>query len=42
MGVKPSCIRFNKVYEVSKIYGRARSLELFDSWIYNRICDKIL
>ena len=41
MGVKPLCIRFDKVYEVINIYGRTGYLELFDSWIYNKICDKI-
>ena len=37
MGVKPLCIRFDKVHGVIKIYDGTGYLELFDSWIYNRI-----
>ena len=37
MGVKPLRIRFDKVYGVIKICDGTRYLELFDSWIYNRI-----
>ena len=42
MGVKPLCIRFDKVCGAINIYDGTRYLELFDSWIYNRIYDKII
>ena len=41
MGVKPLCIRFDGEYEVIKIYDETKYLKLFDSWIYDRIYDKI-
>ena len=41
MGVKPLRIWFDKVYGVIENYDGTRYLELFDSWIYNRIYDKI-
>ena len=41
MGVKPLHIRFDNVYRVIKVYDGTTYLELFDSWIYNRIYDKV-
>ena len=38
MGVKPTRIRFA---EVTKIYNGTRYSELFDSWMYNRVYDKL-
>ena len=41
IGAKLFRIRFDEVYGIIKIYDGARYLELFGSWFYNRICDKI-
>ena len=41
MCVKPLGIRFDKAYGVIKVYDGTRYLELFDSWIYNKIYYKI-
>ena len=41
MCVKPLRIRFDKAYGVIKVYDGTRYLELFDSWIYNKIYYKI-
>ena len=38
MGVKPTRIRFD---EVTKIYNGTRYSELFNSWMYNRVYDKL-
>ena len=39
--VKPLRIRFDEVYGVIKIYDGTRYLELFDSWFYHKISDRI-
>ena len=41
MDVKPLRIRFDEVYGVIKIHDEARYLELFGSWFYHRIYDRI-
>ena len=40
MGVKPSFIKFDEGYGVSKMYDGTRYLELFGSWFYHRIFDR--
>ena len=37
MVVKSLCIMFDEVYGVIKIYDGTRYLQLFNSWVYNRI-----
>ena len=41
MGVKPLSIRFDEVYGVIKIYDGTRYLQLFGSWFYRRIDDRM-
>ena len=41
MGVKPLSIRFDEVYGVIKIYDGTRYLQLFSSWFYRRIDDRM-
>ena len=41
MVVKPLRTRFDEVYGVIKIYDGTRYLELFGSWFYHRIYDRI-
>ena len=41
MGAKPLSISFDKICGVVNIFDGTIYLELFDSWFYNRIHDKI-